>query len=64
MIYRMTIKNDGTPDEPSWTLEDQDGHWLDDSEDFMEMINRAKVFGDTHGIHEVTINMEGLQCQD
>ncbi len=55
MIHRLWIQNDGTDDDPSWTLSDQDENYLDDDSTLPGIIEKAKTFGEAHGVDEVTI---------
>ena len=55
MITRLIATNDGTDENPSWSVEDQEGSFLYDAETLEEVVEMARLFATEHPIMEVTI---------
>ena len=55
MITSLKIENEGTEDDPSFTLMDQQDNYLADSVSIEVIIKTAKQIADKHGLNHVVI---------
>ena len=56
MLEELHIKKEGD----SFTLEDQDGNWLQDDESLEDLLMTAKKFGGDHDIDTVIVQLDAI----